>query len=41
MEFDTVADAKRIVDYFSNQEPFEVDGKLLLLDYAKNTLKTM
>lgn len=40
MEFDSVANAKRIVDYFKS-ESFEVDGKLLLLDFARNTYKTM
>ena len=41
MEFDSVANGKRIVDYFNSQEPFEVDGKLLLVDSAKNTYRTM
>jgi len=41
MEFDSAANGKRIVDYFNARDPFEVDGKLLLVDFAKNTLPTM
>lgn len=41
MEFDCVANGKKIVEYFNSQRPFEVDGKMLLVDFAKNTYKTM
>ncbi|XP_067929586.1 uncharacterized protein [Watersipora subatra] len=41
MEFDCVANGKKIVEYFNSQQPFEVDGKMLLVDFAKNTYKTI
>lgn len=41
MEFDSVSNGTKIVDYFNSQESFEVDGKLLLVDSAKNTFRTM
>ena len=36
-----MTNGKKIVEYFNSQEPFEVDGKLLVIDYARNTYKTM
>ena len=41
MEFDSAVNGKKIKDHFTNKQPFEVDGKLAVLDYAKNTYSTM
>jgi len=40
MEFDSVLNSKKIQDHFK-ENPFEVDGKIIMVDYAKNTYATM
>lgn len=41
MELNTVTEASQLMDQFNNHVPFEVDGKQLLVNYAKNTFSTV
>lgn len=41
MELNTVNEAHQLLDQFNNRVPLEVDGKQLLVNYAKNTFSTV
>lgn len=41
MEFDSAMDGKKVRDHFNTKQSFEVDGKLAMVEYAKNTYSTM
>ncbi|XP_067931687.1 RNA-binding protein 5-like isoform X2 [Watersipora subatra] len=41
MEFDSAVNGKKVRDHFTNKHPLEVDGKLAMVDYAKNTYSTI
>lgn len=41
MELNTVNEASQLMDQFNNHVPLEVDGKQLLVNYAKNTFSTV
>jgi len=41
MEFETATDGRKIREHFHRKQSFEVDGKIIMVDYAKNTYSTI